>query len=106
MKKLGTREPYNKPSFNLEEVVVEGGFTVSNENMTDQAEPRRKERRGFASMSPEKCFQRRHALLSASAAVCSPSGRYVETMSFTRSLICSSLLAYAASIKCSSLPRN
>ena len=35
-------------------LVVEGGFTVSNENMTDQAEPRRKERRGFASMSPEK----------------------------------------------------
>ncbi|MBO5235205.1 MAG: hypothetical protein J6B27_05800 [Alistipes sp.] len=29
MKKLGTREPYNKPSFNLEEVVVEGGFTLT-----------------------------------------------------------------------------
>jgi len=40
--------------FSAERPVVEGGFTVSNENMTDQAEPRRKERRGFASMSPEK----------------------------------------------------
>ncbi len=36
-------------------VVVEGGFTVNNENNTaEQGETRRKERRGFASMSPEK----------------------------------------------------
>ena len=36
-------------------MVVEGGFTVINEsNNPEQGEPRRKERRGFASMSPEK----------------------------------------------------
>jgi len=35
--------------------VVEGGFTVNNESNTqEQGETRRKERRGFASMSPEK----------------------------------------------------
>jgi general stress protein YciG len=36
-------------------VVVEGGFTVNNDNnIPEQGEMRRKERRGFASMSPEK----------------------------------------------------
>ncbi|MGV3519764.1 KGG domain-containing protein [Luteitalea sp.] len=35
--------------------IAEGGFTVSNESNTqEQGETRRKERRGFASMSPEK----------------------------------------------------